>query len=107
MYITFEALEDGTFSFTKNGTGDDIQYSKDNGATWTALASGETVSVVSGNKVMWKSTITPGTNGIGTFSTSNKFNVYGNIMSLLYGDDYKGQTSLEGKDYALSNLFMY
>ena len=105
IYTTFEALEDGTFSFTKKGTGDDIQYSKDNGATWTALASGENVSIVTGDKVMWKSTITPSSNGIGTFSSSNNFNVCGNIMSLLYGDDFNGQTSLEGKDYALSYLF--
>ena len=108
MYTTFEALEDGTFSFAKIGTGEDIQYSKDNGSTWTPLASGETVSVVTGEKVMWKSTITPGSGrkpGIGTFSSSNKFNVYGNSMSLLYGDDFVEQTSLEGKDYAFKNLF--
>ena len=48
MYTTFVALEDGAFSFTKKGTGDDIQYSKDNGTTWTPLASDETVSVVTG-----------------------------------------------------------
>ncbi len=106
MYTTFEALEDGTFSFTKNGTGDDIQYSKDNGATWTSLASKETVSVLTGDKVMWKSTMTPGNNGIGTFSSSNKFNVYGNTMSLLYGDEFKGQTSIEGKSNTFRKLFI-
>lgn len=106
QYLTIEALEDGTFSFTKKGTGDDIQYSKDNGSTWAALASGETVSVVTGDKVMWKSTIIPvSSKGIGTFYSSNKYNVYGNTMSLLYGDDFKEQTSLEGKDYALYYLF--
>ena len=108
--LTFEALEDGTFSFTKNGTGDDIQYSKDNGTTWTPLVSGETVSVVTGDKVMWKSTITPNTSypyGIGTFSSTNNFNLCGNIMSLLYGDDFKGQTSLEDKDYVFYRMFHY
>lgn len=106
MYTTFEALGDGTFSFTKNGTGDDVQYSKDNGTTWTSLASGEIVSVVTGDKVMWKSTITPKLlSGIGTFLTSNKFNVYGNIMSLLYSDDFNGQTSLEGKKHTFVELF--
>ena len=106
MYTTFEALEDGTFSFTKKGTGDDIQYSKDNGSTWTSLASGETVSVSTGDKVVWKSTIiSKSYYGIGNFSSSNKFNVHGNIMSLLYGDDFVGQTSLEGKGYAFYKLF--
>lgn len=105
-YLTMEALEDGTFSFTKNGTGDDIQYSKDNGTTWTLLASGETVSVVAGDKVMWKSAITPSSSkGIGTFSSSSNFNVYGNIMSLLYRDEFNGLTSLEGKDYAFYKMF--
>ena len=106
IYATFEALEDGTFSFNKKATSDDIQYSMDNGSTWASLVSGETVSVVTGDKVMWKSTITPSKLfGIGYFSSSNKFNVSGNIMSLLYGDDFKGQTSLEGKDGAFARLF--
>lgn len=105
-YTTFTALENGTFSFTKKGTGDNIQYSKDNGTTWTSLASGNTVSVVTGDKVLWKSTITPKeVNGIGIFSSSNKFNVSGNIMSLLYGDDFKNQTNLEGKNFAFYSLF--
>ena len=105
-YITFTALENGTFSFTKKGTGDNIQYSKDNGTTWTSLASGNTVSVITGDKVLWKSTITPKViNGIGIFSSSNKFNVSGNIMSLLYGDSFKNQTSLEGKDFTFYSLF--
>ncbi len=105
-YLRFVALEDGTFSFRKQGSGDDIQYSKDNGTIWTPLASGENVSVVTGDKVMWKATITPNYYyGIGKFSSSKKFNVYGNVMSLLYGDDFKEQTSLEGKDYALNSLF--
>lgn len=106
MYTTLEALEDGAFSFAKTGTGDDIQYSKDNGSTWTSLASGEIVSVVTGDKVMWKSTITPGGFGVGCFFSSNKFNVSGNIMSLLYGDNFKEQTSLESKDYVFGGLFV-
>ena len=109
MYTTFEALEDGTFSFNKKGTGDNIQYSKDNGTTWTPLASGETVSVVTGDKVMWKSTITPSGSGfnagIGRFKSSNNFKAHGNVMSLLYGDNFTEQTSLVSKFYAFFYLF--
>ena len=47
----------------------------------------------------------PSSNGIGKFSSTNKFNVYGNIMSLHYGDDFIGQTYLTGKDYAFDYLF--
>ena len=105
-YLTFDALEDGTFSFTKTGSGNDIQYSKDNGTTWTTLVSYETINVVAGDKVMWKSTILPKTDyGIGFFSSSGKFNVTGNIMSMLYGDDFEDKVDLTGKNYAFRKLF--
>ena len=105
-HLNFVALEDGTFSFTKKETGDDIQYSKDNGVTWMPLASGETVSVVTGDKVMWKSTIRPSSgNGIGTFSSTGKFEAHGSVMSLLFGDDYAERTDLTGKSYAFYKLF--
>ena len=109
-YFTIEAIENGTLSFSKHGAGDDIQYSKDNGNTWNMLASGETIRVNAGDKVLWKSNITPSTiwsdgYGIGKFSSSNKFNVCGNIMSLLYGNDFIGETSLNNKNYSFSYLF--
>lgn len=108
QYTTFEALTDGVFSFQKRGFGDDIEYSKDNGATWTSLASGENVRVVTGDKVMWKSNLTPSQKspyGIGRFASNCKFNVSGNIMSLAYGNDFEGKTNLEGKDNIFYELF--
>lgn len=96
QYLTFEALEYGEFSFTKNGTGDNIQYSRDNGTTWNYLVSGGTVKVYEGDKILWKSALKPGdfAFGIGCFSSYSDFSVYGNVMSLLYGDDFKGKTDL-------------
>ena len=44
-------------------------------------------------------------NGIGTFNTTGNFDVQGNIMSLLFGNNYKGQTDLTGKNYAFYKLF--
>lgn len=94
LYLTFTALEDGEFSLNKKGTGD-IKYSKDDGATWTTLASGETVSVVTGDNVLWKGSLKSYlTNGINTFASTAKFNASGNVMSLTYGDDFIGQTEL-------------
>lgn len=108
QYTTFEALTDGVFSFQKRGFGDDIEYSKDNGATWTSLASGENVRVVTGDKVIWKSNLTPSAKspyGIGRFASNCNFKVSGNIMSLAYGDDFEGQTNLEGKENIFYELF--
>ena len=101
-YLTFVALEDGTFKLSENA----VSYSLDNGETWTELtANTESPTVTTGNKIMWKGEITPSSNGIGTFSATGNFDVQGNIMSLLYGDNYKGKTDLTGKIYAFSNLF--
>lgn len=98
LYLTFTALEDGEFSLNKKGTGD-IKYSKDDGATWTTLASGETVSVVTGDNVLWKGSVKPNySNGFGIFASTAKFNASGNVMSLTYGDDFIGQTELTGNN---------
>ena len=102
-YLTFVAKENGTFTFTPQNN-NVISYSTDDGSTWTV---GNSVEVSSGDKVMWKGTMTPASpQGIGSFSVStNSFDVQGNVMSLLYGDDFKNQTDLSGKTYAFYNLF--
>ena len=105
-YLTFVAKESGTFTFTPENS-NVISYSTDNGTTWTE---GNSVSVNSGDKVLWKGTMTPVSSyndGIGTFSSTGNFDIQGNAMSLLFGDNYKGQTSLTGKDYAFYSLFSY
>ena len=106
QYLTFEALEDTTFTFTQNA----LQYSLDNGITWTTLAAGTASPTVSaGNKIMWKQTglIPTSSDGIGIFSSTGQFNAQGNIMSLYYGDNFVGQVSLSGKEYAFNRLFNY
>lgn len=103
-YLTFTAIEDTTFKFSVNA----LQYSLDDGATWTTLPAKTASSVVTaGNKILWKQTgLTPtSSNGIGTFSATGNFNVSGNIMSLYYGDDFVGQTDLTGKNYVFYRLF--
>ena len=103
-YLTFKALEDGTFKFTKA-----INYSTDGGTTWVALAANTaTPTITSGNKIMWKAELTPSSSnprGIGTFSSTGNFSVEGNPMSLLFGDNFIGQTDLTSKDYAFYGLF--
>lgn len=104
-YLTFEAIENTTFQFTKAG----LSYSLDNGDTWTSLAANTvTPTVNAGNKILFKGTITPSSSspqGIGTFSSTGKYNAMGNVMSLLFGDDFISQTDLTGKNYAFKSLF--
>ena len=103
-YLTFEALEDTTFKFTRNA----LEYSVDDGNTWVNLPTDtNTPTVASGDKIMFKK-VNPtisSSYGIGSFSSTGKFNVSGNIMSLLYGDDFDGQISLSGKNYVFARLF--
>ena len=104
-YLTFVALEDGYFSFKTNST--PICYSLDGGSTWSTLNCEENTPIVrKGQKIMWKGNLTPNSSlGIGMFSSTGMFDVEGNIMSLLHGDNFEGKTSLAGKDYAFYNLF--
>ena len=102
QYLTFVAMEDGTFKFSKTG----LSYSLDSGNTWTTLASNtNSPTVQSGSTIMWKGNLIPSSGGIGKFSSTGEFDVEGNVMSLLYGDNFIGQTSLVGKNYAFVNLF--
>jgi hypothetical protein len=96
-YLTFVAKESGTFTFTPKNN-NVISYSTDSGETWTV---GNSVGVNSGDKVLWKGTMTPiESGGVGTFASTAEFDAEGNTMSLLFGDDYKGQKSLVNKNYA-------
>lgn len=104
QYLTFEPVENSTFKLTRNA----CQYSLDEGNTWTSLSAGtNTPTVSAGNKIMFKATnpTVDSTYGMGTFSSTGRFNVKGNIMSLSYGDDFIGQNSLSGKNWAFYSLF--
>ena len=102
-YFTTVALEDGTISFTPTES-NVISYSIDKGKTWVTE---NTVEVRSGDSVMWKGMMTHSEfEGIGNFSaTTCNFDVQGNIMSLIYGDGFKNQLSLEGKHDCFMLLF--
>ena len=101
-YLAFVAIEDGTFSFTNA-----INYSIDDGSTWTALPANTTSpTVLADSKIMFKATLTPsGTDGIGTFNATGKFNAEGNIMSLVYGYNFVGKDSIPQTNYYFSKLF--
>lgn len=101
-YFSFTALENGTFTFNGYSTNTSIQYSVNNGASWVTLSSGvASPTVTSGNRILWKGTLTSYSSyGVGTFSSTGKFDAQGNIMSLLYGDNFEGQTTVSEGGFA-------
>ena len=95
-YLTFVALESGTFKFSNTA-----YYSLDDGKTWTSLAANtNTPTVAAGKRILWKANITPQPYvGVGTFSEGTcRFNAEGNPMSLTYGDNFIGQTTLPSSE---------
>jgi len=108
-YFTIVALEDGQFKFIVEGCGgtpvDSHYYSIDNGQTWTELPIGtDTPTISAGNKILWKNNMSTGEMA-GTVSSTGIFEAQGNVMSLVYGDNFANQTSLEGYNFALRQLF--
>ena len=104
LYFTIESIEDGlTVSLTEN----ECLISIDNGKWISLSANTVTPAINIGQKIQFKidnPTISVN-EGIGRFTISKKCNVSGNIMSLLYGDDFSERNSLTGKKYAFLGLF--
>lgn len=101
-YLTFEALESGTFKFS----GNTVDYSLDDGATWISLASNtDSPTLNAGDKIMFKATLSPTSSGIGRFLSTGTFDAMGNPYSLLYGDNFQNITDLTGNNYAFNHLF--
>ena len=109
QYLTFVSQEDGTtFKFSGSSSSNLIQYSLDNGDTWSSLAHNTNSSAVnSGDTIMFKATglTINSSSGIGQFSSTGQFEAEGNVMSLHFGDSFSGQTSLAGKASAFTKLF--
>ena len=106
MYMTLEALSSGTIKATKNGSPGTMYYSVDNGNTWI---NGDNVSVnVSiGDKVLYKcnKTYFNRWNYFRFKDSTADFKAYGNIMSIVYGDNFRNQYDLSGKSHCFYNLF--
>ena len=115
QYLATVARENGEISFNILLTmGTDlitsISYSTDNGETWTTTNNQDdkeenlqiTVNVNAGDKVLWKGVAQQmgyydeeeGVYVGSFFSSDCEFDVQGNIMSLCYGDNFIGQTTL-------------
>ena len=102
QYFTIEALEDMRVDLHQA----DAQYSMDNGETWTWLDFGNYIRISAGNKVLWRSTWYSQSGSFGSYLDRGRCIVYGNVMSLLYGENFEGITTMENKP-ALAGLFNY
>lgn len=103
-YLIFFPEERGTFSFTNT-----VQYSTDGGDHWETLHANQSSPLIDiGYHIMWKANIIPLRNSsVGTFSSTGKFRAEGTPMSLLYGDDFRGQKSLMNKKNIFEGLFAH
>lgn len=108
-YLTFEIISGGTINWkTENSTATKrtISYSL-NGGAWTDITSsfsGTSLNVSSGDRILFKGTRRDYYES--SFSGSTAFfNITGNIMSLLYGDEYEGKESLPAWGLTFVRLF--
>lgn len=119
-YFTLVALEDNcefSIMFDRNlqNNVNSVSYSLDNGQTWTTLDistgnyNNETVVLGTVNinqKILVKGdAICYAPNRCTTFSADKFYIVEGNIMSLLYDDQFKNQASLPSSEYCFYELF--
>lgn len=110
-YLSFIPVKNSTFKWVQRATSGTLEYSLDEGQTWVALASNTSTPTVSaGNKIILRGDLSPVKNafdgGIGTFSSTANYHAYGNVMSLLYGDEFSRQLVIpSSKAYAFRHLF--
>lgn len=86
--------------------GNTYEYSKDN-VTWTSATSSTSISATKGEMVFFRASglTASSSNGIGSFTISNgDCNVGGNVMSMVYGADFKGKTEIT-QTYQFYKLF--
>lgn len=111
-YLTFNVISAGTISWKALGTGhtDEIQYSL-NGGAWTSITAttgGTMIQVSAGDKVRFKGTNTTyakdKSNYAGFEGGTALFDIEGNILSLLYGDNFTSTTALTGT-YTFCSIF--
>ena len=107
--LTFVITSDGYIRWGQMNTvttdSKEISYSK-NGGNWVKIKSSVVpldcpkINVVAGDVLRFKANNTTygsGSYGDAYFKQSTAgYNVYGNIMSMMYGDDFSGQTGLTG-----------
>ena len=102
-YLTFRITKSGNIIW--NGSASKtIMYSKDSGSTWTSISPKNTFSVskdevvfVKGNNSTYYDSFIK-YNYFGGTATTAQFSVEGNILSMIYGDSFSGQTTISSEN---------
>ena len=120
-YLTFRITSAGTICWKSVGTGhtDTIEYSL-NGGEWTSITAASTptgINVVADDVIRFKGTNTTyakdksnyasfgkDTSGSTDIGSTAHFVAEGNVMSLIYGDNFIGNTAMTGT-YNFCSLF--
>ena len=105
-YLTIESLADNntiTWTFTGSNPIQNVIYWSKDGTSWTSAIASTSNTPVSlatlnkGEKMYLKGenvTYASSTSKYSHFNSDAEFNISGNIMSLIYGDNFIGQTTL-------------
>ena len=107
QYFTITSVGYVNIKFHISSANTQYYYSRDSGETWVTGNSSTTIPV-SSDKIMFKGNLTSVfTKGVGYFTATDSVEVEGNVMSLLYGDNFNGQKSLAGKGDVFDGLFSF
>ena len=105
--FTLVALENGTMNIGMPYDATSMHYALNDG-DWVEMTEAVSLTMNADDKVKIKAIGISFSNGCSSiFSSTMAFNAEGNIISLLYGDDFQDKTSLEGMDgECFKTLFM-
>ena len=107
QYFTIQALETGNISFGIPLSTSLLKYRKNNGQ-WIETTDAVQIPVNSNDKIQIScicNAFRSSSSCSSIFNIDTPYIVYGNIMSLLYGDDFKDKTDLTEKDSTFGYLF--
>lgn len=101
-YMTIEPLENISLTSFIHVH---LEYTT-NGKRWKFLSPKEQITLLRGKLYSFRSVTEMGVS-VGSFEIEGLFNLKGNCMSLVFGDDAKGKTSLSGYSGIFSYLFYH
>ena len=103
QYLTMEALDNATIEVYPQYTDSKVYYKIDD-EEWKKYNNSDTITLNTSSKIMFKETLTSSRLKATRFKcSSGHINVYGNIMSLIYGDNFIGKTTMS--DFSLEYVF--